>query len=134
MPEVDRKLSRPISVLCLFAICCVAALVAGRLRVLAHWGDEPLSAMPELTSLSQAGICVELAQWTGLFLPAGAPAAVVERLRAAAKAAGNDSKVQATIESAGLPLKYLDTPEFVTYWRKDSERLAKAVDRVGKGE
>ncbi len=45
---------------------------AGKIRVLAHWGDVRLVALPDVPSLRDAGTDVQYAQWSGLFVPAGA--------------------------------------------------------------
>jgi len=58
---------------------------SGRLRALAHWGDQSLLALPEVPSLGSLGLPVRFAQWSGLFVPAGASDEVVQRLRAAAR-------------------------------------------------
>ena len=44
---------------------------AGKLRALAHWGEQPLAALPDVPSLKQLGYPVRFAQWSALFVPAG---------------------------------------------------------------
>jgi tripartite-type tricarboxylate transporter receptor subunit TctC len=107
---------------------------AGKLRVLAHWGSEPLAAFPGVPSLKDAGHPVEFAQWSGLFVPADTPDAVVARLREAARAAANDPQVRQIIGGAGSPLQYLDTPEFQAYIEEDSKKLKEAVQKIGRVE
>ncbi len=107
---------------------------AGKLRALAHWGDKPLAAMPEVPSLTQSGHPVQFAQWSALFVPAGTPDAIVQRLRAAAKKAATDPAVVQTINRAGSPIEYLDAPEFQTYWDADAKLMTAAVRRIGKVE
>lgn len=107
---------------------------AGKLRVLAHWGSEPLAAFPGVPSLKEAGHPVEFAQWSGLFVPAATPDAVVARLREAARMAANDPQVRQTIAAAGSPLQYLDTPEFQAYITEDAKKLKEAVQKIGKVE
>ena len=46
---------------------------AGKLRALAHWGERPLAALPDVPSLKQLGYPVRFAQWSALFVPAGTP-------------------------------------------------------------
>ena len=46
---------------------------AGKLRALAHWGDQPLASLPDVPSLKQLGYPVRFAQWSALFVPAGTP-------------------------------------------------------------
>src|SRR5881394_3573478 len=94
--QVDAVASGPATV--------VQHIKAGKLRPLAHWGDRPLSALPDVPSLKQAGYPVQFAQWSALFVPAGTPDDVVQRLRAASRKVAADPAVQQTIATAGSPL------------------------------
>ncbi|HET9978126.1 MAG TPA: tripartite tricarboxylate transporter substrate binding protein [Burkholderiaceae bacterium] len=107
---------------------------AGKLRALAHWGDKPLVALPEVPSLAQAGHPVAFAQWSALFVPAGTPDDIVQKLRAAAKKAAVDPQVVQTIGRAGSPIEYLDAPEFQTYWNADAAVMTEVVKKIGKVE
>jgi tripartite-type tricarboxylate transporter receptor subunit TctC len=107
---------------------------AGKLRALAHWGDKPLQALPEVPSLAQAGYKAGFAQWSALFVPAGTPAPIIARLREAAKKAAADPQVVATIGRAGSPIEYLDAPEFERYWQADTALMTEAVKKIGKVE
>lgn len=104
----------------------------GTLRVLAHWGSEPIDAFPELPSLKSKGYDLEFYQWSGLFAPKGTPEPVLKKLREAAKFAAEDPQTIKTIQGSGVPIKYLDAPEFQTYWDMDAKNLNAAVERVGK--
>ncbi len=105
---------------------------AGKLRALAHWGEGQLMSLPEVPSLSSLGIPVTFSQWSGLFVPAGAPAPVVMKLREAARAAANDAKVQQVISGAGSPVLYLDAPEFRQFWDQDAKKMVAAVRAIGR--
>ncbi|WP_425258078.1 Bug family tripartite tricarboxylate transporter substrate binding protein [Rubrivivax sp. RP6-9] len=107
---------------------------AGKLRALAHWGEKPLQSLPEVPSLKQAGFGASFAQWSALFVPAGTPDDVVQKLRAAARKVANDPQVIQTINKAGSPLEYLDAPEFQTYWTQDAALMTEAVRKIGKVE
>ena len=124
--QVDAVASGPSTVL--------QQIKAGKLRALAHWGDKPLAALPDLPSLKQAGYPVQFAQWSALFAPAGTPDAVLQRLRSAARKVAADPQVVATIHRAGSPLEYLDAPEFQTYWDADARQMTEAVRQIGKVE
>jgi len=112
----------------------VQQIRAGRLRALAHWGEGRLAALPDVPSLTELGFAVQFAQWSGLFVPAGTPEAIVTRLREAAQAAANDPKVVQTIAAAGSPMLYLDAPEFGRYWSEDAAKLAGVVQQIGRVE
>ncbi|OGB00222.1 MAG: Tat pathway signal protein [Burkholderiales bacterium RIFCSPHIGHO2_12_FULL_61_11] len=107
---------------------------AGKLRVLAHWGNAPLGALPEAPSLKASGYNAEYAQWSGLFIPKDTPEPIAQRLRAAAKAAAQDGKVKAVILNAGSPVLYQDSPDFEKYVQADAKRMAEVVKKIGKVE
>ena len=124
--QVDAVASGPSTV--------VQQIKAGKLRALAHWGDKPLAALPDVPSLEQAGYKVKFAQWSGLFVPAGTPDEIVRKLRAASAKVAADPAVIQVIERAGSPLAYLDEPEFQTYWNADANTMTDAVRKIGKVE
>jgi len=107
---------------------------AGKLRALGHWGDKPLQSLPEVPSLTQLGQPVKFAQWAGLFVPAGTPEDIIQKLRASSRKAAADPTVVSTIGKAGSPIEYLDAPEFQAYWDADARVMAEAVKRIGKVE
>jgi tripartite-type tricarboxylate transporter receptor subunit TctC len=107
---------------------------AGKLRVLAHWGNGKLEALPDVPSLKDAGYDAEYAQWSGLFIPAATPEPIAQRLRAAARAAAQDAKVKQVILNAGSPVLYQDTPDFEKYVQADAKRMADVVKKIGKVE
>jgi len=107
---------------------------AGKLRVLAHWGNTRLETLPDVPSLKSAGYNAEYAQWSGLFVPAATPEPVAQRLRAAARAAANDPKVKEIILAAGSPILYMDSPDFEKYVQQDAQKMADVVKKIGKVE
>jgi tripartite-type tricarboxylate transporter receptor subunit TctC len=124
--QVDAIASGPASV--------AQHIRAGKLRALAHWGERPLLALPDVPSLESLGYKVRFAQWSGLFVPAGTPDEVVQRLREAARRAAEDAQTQQVIRTAGSPVEYLDAPEFQAYWDADAQVMREAVQKIGKVE
>ena len=124
--QVDALASGPSTV--------VQQIQGGKLRALAHWGDHPLSALPDVPSLKQLGYPVRFAQWSALFVPAATPDDVIKKLRAASAKAAADPTVRQVIAKAGSPIEYLDAPEFQAYWDADAAEMTKAVRAVGKVE
>jgi tripartite-type tricarboxylate transporter receptor subunit TctC len=124
--QVDALATGPASI--------VQHVKGGKVRVLAHWGDVRLVALPEVPSLKELGTNVEYAQWSGLFVPAGTPDAAVVKLRDAARVAANDPKVREVLLTAGSPVQYLDMPEFQKYVDADANKMSEVVKRIGKVE
>jgi tripartite-type tricarboxylate transporter receptor subunit TctC len=85
-------------------------------------------------ALTTATASTEYAQWSGLFIPAGTPEPIAQRLRAAARAAAQDAKVREVIGNAGSPILYQDSPDFERYVQADARRMAEVVKRIGKVE
>ena len=124
--QIDAVSSGPATVL--------QQVKAGKLRVLAHWGSVPLGALPEAPSLKDAGYNAEYAQWSGLFIPKDTPEPIAQRLRASARAAAQDGKVNDVILNAGSPVLYQDSADFEKYVQTDATRMSAVVKRIGKVE
>ncbi|HEY2187825.1 MAG TPA: tripartite tricarboxylate transporter substrate binding protein [Caldimonas sp.] len=133
-PAVVALLSGQVDALASGPSTIVQQIQAGKLRALAHWGERPLSALPDVPSLQQLGHPVRFAQWSALFVPAATPDEIVRKLRAASAKAAADPTVRQVIAKAGSPIEYLDAPEFQAYWDADAAEMTKAVRAVGKVE
>ena len=107
---------------------------AGKLRVLASWGDKRLASLPDIPTLSESGYDAVFFQWSGLFAPAGTPEPIVAKLREAARAAAADPRFIAAMATVETPIQYLDAPELRRFWDADAKKLAEAVRKVGKLE
>jgi len=107
---------------------------AGKLRVLASWGDKRLASLPDVPTMTESGYPVVFTQWTAMFVPAGTPDAAIAKLREAARAAVADPKFVAAMATVETPIQYLDAPDLQRFWDADNQRLGEAVRRIGKLE
>ncbi len=107
---------------------------AGKLRALAHWGEGRLAALPDVPSFKELGVPIGYSQWSGLFVPAGTPEAVVARLRQAARAAAEDPRAKQAMASAGTSFQYQDAPEFERFVQADARGMVALVQRIGRVE
>ena len=107
-------------------------IASGRLRALAHWGEGRLASMPEVPSFKELGVPIQYSQWSGMFVPADTPAAVVDSLRQAAKFAAQDPRAVAALTSAGTSFMYQDAPEFERFVQADAKDMSALVTRIGK--
>jgi tripartite-type tricarboxylate transporter receptor subunit TctC len=107
---------------------------AGKMRVLATWGDSRHPAFPDVPTLKELGYDAQFSQWTGLFVPAGTPEPVIARLREAAKAVVTDATFTRAMGQVETPVQYLDQPQFRTFWDADARKLADVVNKIGKVE
>jgi tripartite-type tricarboxylate transporter receptor subunit TctC len=107
---------------------------AGKVRVLATWGDARHPALPDVPTLKELGYNVQFSQWTGLFVPAGTPEPVIAKLREAARSAANDPSFRESLARVDTPVQYLDQPQFKAFWDTDAKMLADVVKKIGKVE
>jgi tripartite-type tricarboxylate transporter receptor subunit TctC len=107
---------------------------AGKLRVLASWGDKRLASLPDVPTLTESGYESVFFQWSGLFAPAGTPEPIIVRLREAARAAATDPRFMAAMATVETPIQYMDAPELQRFWDADAKKLGDVVRRVGKLE
>jgi tripartite-type tricarboxylate transporter receptor subunit TctC len=107
---------------------------AGKLRVLASWGDRRLASLPDVPTLTESGYDAVFFQWSGLFAPAGTPEAIIVRLREAARAAAIDPRFMTALATVETPIQYMDAPELQRFWDADAKKLGDVVRRVGKLE
>jgi len=107
---------------------------AGKVRVLASWGDHRLASLPDVKTLTESGFDAVFFQWCALFAPAGTPEPILSRLREAARVAAADPRFVNTLATVETPVQYLDAPEMRRFWEADAKTLAEAVQRVGKVE
>jgi len=107
---------------------------AGKVRILATWGDARHPALPEVPTLKELGYDAQYSQWTGLFAPAGTPEAVIAKLREAARFASEDAGLKGALAKVETPIQYLDQPQFRAFWDGDVRKMADVVKKIGKVE
>ncbi|MEY2619453.1 MAG: hypothetical protein RL522_2455 [Pseudomonadota bacterium] len=105
---------------------------SGRLRALAHWGEGRLASLPDVPSLKELRVPIQYSQWSGLFVPAGTPPEVVEKLREAARFAAQDARAVAALAAAGTSFMYQDAPDFERFIQADAKEMSALVNRIGK--
>jgi len=104
---------------------------AGSVRALATSGAQRNPMHPDVPTLREAGVDLELESWFGLFAPARTPAAALARLRDELLRAANNNDVQAAFTKAGgrpLPLGADDTRALLA---RDLQRWVPLVRAAG---
>jgi tripartite-type tricarboxylate transporter receptor subunit TctC len=122
--QVDALSTGPASVL--------QQIKAGKLRALAHWGEGRLAVMPDVPSFKELGVPVVYSQWAGMFAPAATPAAVVDKLRQAARFAAQDPRAVQALTAAGTSFQFQDAPDFERFVQTDARAMSSLVQRIGK--
>ncbi|MEJ8853199.1 tripartite tricarboxylate transporter substrate binding protein [Variovorax robiniae] len=88
---------------------------AGKLRLLATWGEQRTTEFKDVPTLKESGYNVVVDAPNGIGAPKGVPADVMARLRAAFKVAAASPEFSAACARIDAPLMYLDAPEYEKY-------------------
>ncbi|MGH8832844.1 MAG: tripartite tricarboxylate transporter substrate-binding protein, partial [Polaromonas sp.] len=86
----------------------------------------------DVPSFKELGVAAVYSQWAGMFAPAGTPAAVVEKLRQAAKFAAQDPRAVQALTAAGTSFQFQDAPDFERFVQADARAMTSLVQRIGK--
>jgi len=108
-------------------------VAAGRLRGLAITGRARLPAMPAVPSVAEAGFPdIVSSSWSGVFVPAGTPPAIVDRLAAEAAAVMRDPEVVAYGEGVGSrPATELHREALGRFVEAEARRWGDIIRRAG---
>jgi tripartite-type tricarboxylate transporter receptor subunit TctC len=112
---------------------------AGKLRLLATWGEKRTVDFPDVPTLKEAGFDVVVDAPNGVGAPKGLDPAIERRLREAFKVAAASPEFVSACDKIDAPLMYLDGPDYEKYvaatYRKETvliERL-KLKELMAKG-
>ena len=115
------------------AITTMAPLAkTGRVRALATSGKQRSTVMPELPTVTEAGVSgYEATIWLGLMAPVNTPRAILERLNTEITNVTSRADVKKTWNEQGaVPLR-MNLAEFETYLNADISKWAKVVKFSG---
>ena len=104
----------------------------GKLRALAVTGAKRWPLLPDVPTLTEAGVSgFEKYNWFGILAPAGTPAPVLGALNRELVAIMRDPAIQKWLESQGAEAVAGTPEEFAAYIRRDQAKWAKVVKDVG---
>ena len=106
---------------------------AGKLRPLAIAATKRLGALPDLPTVSEAGVPgYTMSSWYGLFAPAGTPAAIVRKIHAEVNRAQDLPDVKERMDELGADEARTASPEaFAAMVKSELARYAKVVKAAG---
>lgn len=104
---------------------------SGRLRVLATTGEARSSALPGVPTLKEAGLDIVASAWFGLFVPAGTPPAVVERLHQATVAATKSPALRERLAAQGDEVVVEGPARFQAFQAAELEKWKRVITTTG---
>jgi tripartite-type tricarboxylate transporter receptor subunit TctC len=101
---------------------------SGQLRPLAVASREPIDELPGVPSVSEFYPSYELSSWQGLFVPAGTPQSVIDRLRAATDEVIAEKTFDASLRATLSGKSYRSTPEaFAAQIKSENEKYGALI-------
>jgi tripartite-type tricarboxylate transporter receptor subunit TctC len=101
-----------------FPATFASPIQGGLVRPLAVTSDQRLKAYPNVPTLKELGIDVDVVQWHAVMAPKDTPEPVVRILREAFKKICADKVFLTMMEKMGEEVKYVDGAEFDKFWTK----------------
>ncbi len=110
----------------------VAAMDSKRVRPLAMTGNQRFELMPDLPTVSEAGLKgFEVNNWYGVFLPAGTPKDIVTKLNAEVVKALAAPDVKKRLIEAGIVATSSSPEKFTAYVKAEATKWAKVIKGAG---
>jgi tripartite-type tricarboxylate transporter receptor subunit TctC len=104
----------------------------GQMRAIAVTTRERSSSAPDIPTLAESGLPdFEVSAWTGLFVPARTPRAIVDRLNAETRKIMGEKHYVDLIQSMGTNVASSSPEEFGAFVRDDIARWNKVIDHAG---
>ncbi len=105
---------------------------AGRVRVLGISSAKRSPQLPDVPSVSEAGVPgYDVINWFGLLVPAATPKPIVTKLHEAVVKVLNTAEVKSQLETQGYDPVGNTPAEFGKFLREESDRYAKVVKQSG---
>jgi tripartite-type tricarboxylate transporter receptor subunit TctC len=104
---------------------------AGRLLALATTGPQRLAILPNVPTLSEALPGVEVVNWYGALLPAGASGETVKRLHTEIVKALESAEVREKLAANGFDPGGRSPAEFAAFRKAEQARWGRVVKQAG---
>ncbi|HSV78108.1 MAG TPA: tripartite tricarboxylate transporter substrate binding protein [Ramlibacter sp.] len=103
---------------------------AGKLRLLATWGEQRTPRFKDTPTLKELGFKVVVDAPNGIGAPAGLPADIEKKLRDAFRVAVTSEEFKTVADKIDAPVMYLDGPDYKKYVADVYKRETQLIQRL----
>ena len=132
-PAVSALVAGETQLMFVTASSAMPMIKSGRLKVLAVAAPKRLEPLPDVPTMTEAGYpAFESGSWQGIFVPAGTPKEVVERLYAASVKTMQAREVRERLAHGGVEVVTSASPAaFAEFVADETARWGKAAKEAG---
>ena len=123
-PAVNDLIAGHLKTMFLSPVSGLPQIKAGRLVALAIAAHERFPLMPDVPTMAEVGIPMEVGYWVGMAAPAATPPAVVAKLEAALAEVVAEPDVQKRLTEMGVVMTPLGAKDFGEFISADLKRWA----------
>ncbi len=110
----------------------VPLIQEGKLRAISVWGPARFPELPDVPTMMESGFPgLSLYFWSGLWVPAGTPAAIVSRLNAETNAALRAPEMKASMDKLGIEATIGSPQDFAAFIADEAPKWARIVEASG---
>ena len=109
----------------------VPLVKSGQLRALAVTGNRRVGSLPDVPTMAEAGVPVDLVAWSGAFVPAGTPRPIIERLNKLMHTAMASREYQEQAVKSGTEPSPMSPEQFAEFVRAEVDNWGRAVKAAG---
>ena len=109
------------------AAASIGHVRAGTIKCLAHTGRGRLAALPDVPALAETLTGFEAYEWQGLFVPAGTPAEIVQKLNAGLNAVLQQPDIVERLKQLNVEFRENTPEEFRAFVAAEIEKWGRVV-------
>lgn len=129
-PSVTALLGGHISAVVVSPPEGISHIQAGKLKIIALFGDKRLELFPDVQTVKEQGINFSMNQWRGVAAPKNTPADIIKILHDAFKKGMEDPAFIKNAKDMAVNLKYLNAQDFAKLIEADNEIYSKLVKEI----
>jgi tripartite-type tricarboxylate transporter receptor subunit TctC len=105
----------------------------GRMKILGVSANRRIKALPEVPTMPELGYAgMNTGSWQGVYVPAGTPRAVIDRLFSVSTRTMAESDVVRRVNDSGAEVIVSTSPEaFAVFMKEQSDRFVRVVKQIG---
>jgi tripartite-type tricarboxylate transporter receptor subunit TctC len=103
----------------------------GKLRALGVADRQRMAIMPDVPTLAEGGVPIEGLGWNGIFVPAGTPQPIIERLQAEISKVLRSKELQEESATRGTVAGGESPQEFAAFVRGEVQKWGKVIKDAG---